>query len=116
MLKFTWTSNTSRLKKEIPQAIQEALKKAAKEAAIITKDIAKQECPVDTGYLRGSIFYRVNNPLKYTIGASANYAGYVEFGTRFMHAQPFIRPAFITVHTYLIDGIINRITDELKSI
>ena len=30
----------------------------------------------------------------YAEGPSTNYAPYVEFGTRFMDAQPFVRPSF----------------------
>lgn len=30
----------------------------------------------------------------YAEGPSTHYAPYVEFGTRFMDAQPFVRPAF----------------------
>lgn len=116
MLKFTFTSNDERLQRVIPEALQKAIKKATKDAATVTKDMAVQDCPVDTGYLRSTIYYRVEGPFQYSVGATAGYAGYVEFGTRFMVAQPFLRPAFIEVHTYLFDGIVREVNLELNRI
>lgn len=56
---------------------------------------AKQGCPVDTGRLRSSIAYRIEggNEVVGIVGTSVEYAPFVEFGTRFMAAQPFLRPA-----------------------
>ncbi len=116
MLKFTWASNDERLKKEIPGALRKAIKKATKDAAIITKDIAMQECPVRTGFLRSTIYYRSEGPFRYSVGATAGYAGYVEFGTQFMAAQPFLHPAFIEVHTYFFDYIVREINEELDKL
>lgn len=42
---------------------------------------AKQMAPVDEGRLKGSIFQQPGR-LSSTVGASANYASFVEFGTR----------------------------------
>ena len=58
---------------------------------------AKKICPVDTGRLRASITTIVEeNPdiTRVKVGTNIKYAPYVEFGTRFMRAQPFLRPAF----------------------
>jgi HK97 gp10 family phage protein len=56
------------------------------------KATAQSLCPVRTGYLRSTIYAQIENwTLK--IGASAHYAAYVEFGTRFMRARRFLARA-----------------------
>lgn len=52
--------------------------------------------PVDTGFLRSRNRYKVSGffKLKLTLINDCYYAGFVEFGTSKMIAQPFIRPAF----------------------
>lgn len=55
---------------------------------------AHRNAPVDTGNLKRSIGLEiVDGGLSAEIGAMADYAPYVEWGTRFMKAQPFIEPA-----------------------
>jgi len=39
------------------------------------------------------------------LGAKAGYAKYVEFGTRRMHAEPFIRPALDAYFSDLVEAI-----------
>jgi hypothetical protein len=41
------------------------------------------------------------------VGATAGYAFFVEFGTRRMAAEPFIRPAVDAYFSQLVDGIKN---------
>ena len=49
---------------------------------------------VDTGFMKRSITMRVDiTGLAGYIVASAEYSPYVEFGTRYMGSQPFMRPA-----------------------
>jgi HK97 gp10 family phage protein len=65
--------------------------------------LTRQLAPVDTGFLRSHIRLRVSEDgLAYEVGVREKdyteaglpfYALYQEFGTRFMHAQPFIFPA-----------------------
>lgn len=64
--------------------------------AVTVERVAKRLCPVDTGRLRASISYRLGidmDGVYAVIGTDVHYAKYVEFGTRFMRAQPFLRPA-----------------------
>ena len=61
---------------------------------------AKQKAPIYTGKLRQSIkSERIDNKT-YRIRANATglapYAIFVEFGTRFMRARPFLFPAFFS--------------------
>lgn len=65
--------------------------------------------PVDTGNLKSSNDYRTRDT-SVTIGNSAEYAGYVEMGTRKMASQPYLTPAV----TRNMDEISNIIKGELK--
>ena len=58
---------------------------------------ARSNAPVDTGELRdsiGSSSLAVGKEAEITV--DAYYGGYVEYGTRFMPAQPFLGPAIDT--------------------
>jgi HK97 gp10 family phage protein len=48
--------------------------------------------PVRTGYLRSTIYARIQE-WNTEVGAEAAYAANVEFGTRHAMAQPFLQPA-----------------------
>lgn len=56
-------------------------------------DKARERAPVDTGALKGSIHPRVYFGLSGAVQANIRYAGYVEYGTSFTPAQPFMGPA-----------------------
>jgi HK97 gp10 family phage protein len=53
---------------------------------------ASRLVPVKTGYLRSTIFARIQEWTA-DVGAEASYASSVEFGTRYARAQPFLQPA-----------------------
>jgi HK97 gp10 family phage protein len=70
---------------------------------------AKRLCPVDTGRLRSSITDELGvGPTglpAVRIGSNVSYASYVELGTRYMSAQPFLRPALGSISgTFTIGG------------
>jgi len=67
-------------------------------------DIARTIVPVRTGFLRSTIGYSADG-LSLELTASAYYAGFVEFGTRRMKAEPYMRPAFYQFYPMLIDAI-----------
>lgn len=51
--------------------------------------------PVDTGYMKRSITSEfTDGGLTGTTEPHTDYAGYVEHGTRFQAAQPFVKPSF----------------------
>lgn len=51
--------------------------------------------PVDTGNMKRSITSEfTDGGLTGTAQPHTDYAGYVEYGTRFQEEQPFVRPAF----------------------
>ena len=55
---------------------------------------AQEYVPVDTGKLRDSIGYDIDAKAV-RIYATMHYASFVEMGTRYMHAQPYLRPAVL---------------------
>ena len=65
---------------------------------------AQSYAPVDTGALKASIEAERISRRRWEVGPSVeiHYAGYQEFGTRFMPAQPYMRPALDDVRTVAI--------------
>ena len=56
---------------------------------------AQQKAPVDTGTLKRSIGIDIKDAgMTAKVTPKAEYAPYVELGTRFMAAQPYLKPAF----------------------
>ncbi|MCW4024934.1 MAG: HK97 gp10 family phage protein [Candidatus Bathyarchaeota archaeon] len=56
------------------------------------KALAEKLVPVKTGYLRSTIYAVVQNWVV-NVGADATYAYFVEAGTKYMAAQPYLYPA-----------------------
>lgn len=57
---------------------------------------AKANAPYRTGRLRASISSTLDvqrGRLVGIVGSDVDYAGFVELGTRYMRAQPYLRPA-----------------------
>jgi HK97 gp10 family phage protein len=74
--------------------------KAITIAALACVNRAKSLCPVDTGRLRDSITWQMGMVMGLPaarIGTDVEYAPYVELGTRYMAAQPFLRPALAAI-------------------
>jgi HK97 gp10 family phage protein len=66
------------------QKVKDALAMELRASAMKIQRDAKRNAPVDMGTLRNSIYMDYdyqNNKLTYTVGASASYAPYIEFGT-----------------------------------
>lgn len=68
------------------------MEQAVAKTAFDIQEMAQSIAPVDTGYMAGTIWADVDG-LRAEIKPEAEYAGYVEFGTYKMAAQPFMRPA-----------------------
>lgn len=87
------------------EELQERLKKNATLEDVKTvvqdrgrkmQDVAQTVCPRQTGNLAASIKLEImDNGLTAEVAPHTNYAGYVEWGTRFMNAQPYVRPAYM---------------------
>ena len=56
---------------------------------------AMRRCPVKTGFMKRSIMLDITDGgLAARVSVGAHYAPYVEYGTRYMNAQPFLRPSY----------------------
>lgn len=58
---------------------------------------AQRKAPVDTGFLKRSIYIKMQQEgtkVVGEVGASAEYDPYQEYGTRYMPAHPHLRPAY----------------------
>jgi len=87
---MTFESNKNEVEKEIEKAIKRALEGVGS----FLHAEASLRAPVDTGMLRSSINYSVDEPEKTVrYGTNVEYAIYVEKGTYKQKAQPFLSPA-----------------------
>lgn len=85
---FQGRNDISKFLKLLKQSSDESLHTLGK----FYVDEMKQRTPVDKGALRNSCKYKIINNKLHIIN-DEDYAGYVEFGTYKMNAQPFARPA-----------------------
>jgi HK97 gp10 family phage protein len=85
-------TNNGRLVMEMGPIIREMLEKSIRPV----ERRAKQLVPVDTGRLRSSLASQIGPgqvPEWAEAGTNVNYARFVEFGTKYMKAQPYLMPA-----------------------
>jgi HK97 gp10 family phage protein len=92
-------ANFSAADARVQRSARQLVAKYAEKQFRLTRELA----PVDTGFLRSHIRKRVSDDgLAYEVGVreedfadagKAFYAQFLEFGTRFMSARPFIFPA-----------------------
>ena len=77
------------------------------------KALARQLVPVRTGHLRSTIYAKIREWVA-EIGAEATYALFVELGTRYMRARPYLYPA-IQEHLPRLEQIICEAIDQAKA-
>lgn len=73
-------------------SLQQHVHKQLAEWAVRVKTKAERLSPVRTGYLKSTIYSKLQDWTA-EVGAEAEYAAHVEFGTAHARAQPFIQPA-----------------------
>lgn len=85
-----------KLQKKLKQNVQMGdVKRVVRHNGAEMQAKAQQNAPVDTGYLKRSIGLEVTDEgMTAEVEPKADYAPYVELGTRFMEAQPYLKPAF----------------------
>lgn len=97
--------------KKAPAGFERALQNAIQKGAYLIERVAKTNAPVDTGRLRSSIATELI-PFKATIMPHVNYARFLEFGTRYITARPFMGPAADSTDKQIMT-ILN---DEVKKV
>lgn len=71
------------------------IKQAVKANGAEMHQKAMRNAPADTGFMKRSITIDIQNDgMEAHVYPTAEYAPYLEYGTRFMSAQPFMRPSF----------------------
>ena len=67
---------------------------------------AMRNAPVDTGALKRYIMLSMyDGGFTWRVKSLINYSSYVEWGTRYQTAQPFIRPAFYQQRTKFLSDL-----------
>lgn len=89
----------------LPGAIGDGNLELAQDCA----DVSARNAPVRTGELRDSHEANRISDTEAEAKADGGHALYVEYGTRFMPAQPFMTPAGQTVSTNAAEHFIRRI-------
>lgn len=85
-----------KIQKKLRQNVQMAdVKKVVRHNGAEMQAKAQQNATVDTGTLKRSIGIEITDGgMTAEVEPTADYAPYVELGTRFMEAQPYLGPAF----------------------
>lgn len=79
-----------RFASELPRIVDRVLGDGAAEMV----GTAQQIVPVDTGRLRSSLTMRRTGESAYEVYTDVEYSMFVEAGTRFQAAQPYMRPSY----------------------
>jgi len=104
--------------RNVAENLKDDLARILIEEATEAVSIARTLVPVKTGRLQDSIGIVSWSPeeLQIIAGASAPYAGFVEFGTVKMHARPFWRPPIWEAFYRIRERIHQRIRDRWKGV
>lgn len=86
------TDNSSKVGAELEEAVKKALTLCGTEAQSYAKKYLTEKGAVDTGNLRNSVAYKVEDQTM-AVGTNVEYAPYIEYGTYKMAARPYLEPA-----------------------
>ena len=105
---------------EQSQALEEEIHNIVENAGDNMVSYAQGIVPVRTGNLMASIFSEVDpDDLSITLGAPADYASFIEYGTVKMRAQPFLQPAADIgeeeMNARIEEAIVERLEGQLSS-
>ena len=96
---------TSNRLPQIAAAAKPVVERAVAQTAFRVEGFAKTGAPIDTGALRGGIAAAKERELTWRVTAHADYAVYVEMGTRNMTAQPYLDPALRQGEAFLTTAL-----------
>ena len=105
---------------EQSQALEEEIHNIVESAGDNMVSYAQGIVPVRTGNLMASIFSEVDpDDLSIALGATADYASFIEYGTVKMRAQPFLQPAADIgeeeMNARIEEAIVERMEGQLSS-
>ena len=85
-----------KLQKKLKKNVQmDDVKRVVRHNGAEMQTKAQQNAPVDTGTLKRSIGLEITDSgMSAEVEPTAEYAPYIELGTRFVEAQPYLKPAF----------------------
>lgn len=112
----------ARMLSQAPKTFQMAADAALEQISARIARYAFWMCPYKTGYLRSTIYYQKavggfmgRSIGSWVLGAKAPYSTYVEFGTRYMEARPFMRNAFKMVQPDINKVLTEQILEYWRS-
>lgn len=113
--------------RKAPQLMRKALPIAINKSLLTIGGQAARNAPVLTGNLRSSILdpdrglmLASDSVFSGSVGSGVGYGAFVESGTRFMQAQPFLKPAVESTNddvqkffTEAVDGVMSDIAGKV---
>lgn len=91
----------------IDDDVDEVLKNLAIEGAKLAKENAERV--MNKGYWTGNLWREIesakNGDLEYLITSNAGYSGFLEYGTRYMEAEPFMWPMYVQIQKELVKDL-----------
>ena len=93
-----------------PRAVEQSVKVIKNNTELVKKQ-AQKNAPYDTGFLHDNIVTYYTG-MDGFVHSTASYSGYQEWGTRFMGAQPFMRPAVWFIYPFFQKDM----TDVMKGV
>lgn len=103
-----------------PRAMRKAIRRGADHALKRIKGAGPQPAPKRTGDLRKAYEKRISHRgMRIVLRANpqiAHYAGFVEFGTKFMEAQPHFRPAVKAARGVVRREAVRLLAQEFKKL
>ena len=76
-----------------PAQVEQAVDREIKLSSLRIEKKSKQQSPFDTGWLSNNIYANVVRSMVAEVVSPVEYSIFIELGTRFMMAQPFLFPA-----------------------
>ncbi len=90
-----------------PDKVKDVVQLAARRIEIGSKQLITDLGAVDTGATRSSIFVDPGTPsFEQKIGPTTEYAPFIEFGTRYMAARPFMVPTLEKERTPFMEALV----------
>jgi HK97 gp10 family phage protein len=100
----------SYLVEELQQNVSNAISTVGEEML----ERAQSIVPVRTGYLRSTIAFIQISSWQFQLVARASYAGYVEWGTSRMAAEPYMTPAFQAYQAQMLQAVNDAINSTIQ--